>query len=217
MKALPKRRRRQAPDVACLTAVSGVLVLCVCSFVISFFQTNKISYRKNSAIYSVITAKNGSTSTIVVEELDDNVSDITKYAACKEGYSWVGNRWLPPPGVPYLSPNDILLLFQTENTLWWGDSTGRQDYQTMYHMLNADDIHNVHSLELELDRNKGRGGRQAGITFHCPTRIPKDLFFADLGQEKGTNCSNSSSSIGKLDLLVYSTNNNSLMMSGFLY
>ena len=27
-------------------------------------------------------------------------------------YSWMGNSWFPPPGVPYLSPLDLYLLFQ---------------------------------------------------------------------------------------------------------
>ena len=34
-------------------------------------------------------------------------------------YSWIGNSWFPPPGVPYLTPLDLRLLFQKENTLWW--------------------------------------------------------------------------------------------------
>lgn len=193
-----KKRHIHAPDVARLTVL---LALCLFSLLFAYFQTNKLSYRNSSAIFAKITARNaGSTSTIVEVMLDDNVSNTTKYAASKD-YSWVGKRWVPPPGVPYLSPKDILLLFQAENTIWWGDSTGRQDYQTMYHMLNADDIHNIHGLELDLDRNKGNFGNQSGIiTFHCPNRVPRDLFFADLGQVMGTNCSNSSSSIGKFDL-----------------
>jgi len=45
-------------------------------------------------------------------------------------------RWIAPQGRPYLTSRDIVTIFQQENTLWIGDSTGRQDYQTMYSLLD---------------------------------------------------------------------------------
>ena len=115
-------------------------------------------------------------------------------------YSWVGNSWVPPPGVPHLSPQDLRVLFQSENMLWWGDSSARQDYHTMYSMINADDVYNIDRQELDRDINKGKGKRPPEQTFHCPNRSPQDNMFFDLGQVIGTNCSNCSSSIGKFDL-----------------
>jgi len=104
-------------------------------------------------------------------------------------YSWIGNSWFPPPGVPYLSPLDLRLLFQKENTLWWGDSTARQDYGTIYDMINADNIHNIPLVALDRNINKGKLKKQ--YTPHCRNwnRTPDDLCF-DMGQVTGTEITN---------------------------
>jgi hypothetical protein len=131
-------------------------------------------------------------------------------------YSWIGNSWFPPPGVPYLSPLDLRLLFQKENTLWWGDSTARQDYETMNDMINADNIHNIPLGALDRNINKGKYTK---LSLHCRNnwnQTPDDICF-DMGQVTGTEITNynsttnatanatasssSHASIGKFDLV----------------
>lgn len=128
-------------------------------------------------------------------------------------YIWIGNRWVPPMGVPYLLPEQIRHIFRSENTLWLGDSTARQDYQTMYQLIQGDSATKGYLNKLI---NKGKKGTPP---MHCPARRQK-AFVKDAGQVKGTdqNCfSNSttmdtnetdidkswSSKAGKFDLGVY--------------
>lgn len=47
-------------------------------------------------------------------------------------YTWIGNHWFPPSGVEQLPPQRLQQIFVKENTVWWGDSTARQDYHTMH-------------------------------------------------------------------------------------
>jgi len=131
-------------------------------------------------------------------------------------YAWVGNRWIPPSGVQYFSPNDIQLIFKSENTLWMGDSTSRQDYHTMYSMMNAENIQNILVEELNRNINKGKGkhgtmneGKGFKKNFYCPNRNiasgTSAVFWGDLGQVAGTNCTghnslSSTEGIGKFDL-----------------
>jgi hypothetical protein len=131
-------------------------------------------------------------------------------------YSWIGKGWFPPSGVPYLSPLDLRLLFQKENTLWWGDSTARQDYETMNDMINADNIHNIPLGALNRNINKGKYTK---LSLHCRNwnQTPDDICF-DMGQVTGTEITNydsmtnanatsnhtsssSHASIGKFDLV----------------
>jgi hypothetical protein len=139
--------------------------------------------------------------------LKDNV-DGTAAANTNYNYTWQGNTsvWIPPEGVPYLYPSDIRRIFRSENTLWIGDSTARQDYQTMFSLMNGngenitDDNRNVLGLDrdaafLNKNINKGKGAN-GKIARHCPARIipePEETneMFIDLGQVSGTdqNCS----------------------------
>jgi hypothetical protein len=52
-------------------------------------------------------------------------------------YSWIGNHWIPPLGVPTYTAEDMNNFFQKENVLWIGDSTGRRAYATMFAIMNA--------------------------------------------------------------------------------
>jgi len=103
-------------------------------------------------------------------------------------YSWIGNSWFPPPGVSYLSPLDLRLLFQKENTVWWGDSTSRQDYETMNDMINADNIHNIPLGALDRNINKGKYSKPL---LHCRNwNQTPDEFCFDMGQVTGTEITN---------------------------
>jgi hypothetical protein len=54
-----------------------------------------------------------------------------------QNYTWWGNQWIPPPGVPYYTQEDMLDAFSQFDTLWIGDSTTRRAYATLYALLNA--------------------------------------------------------------------------------
>lgn len=54
-----------------------------------------------------------------------------------QDYSWLGNQWVPPPGVPFYTLHDMRKLVQAENILFIGDSTTRRACATMFAMLNA--------------------------------------------------------------------------------
>jgi len=137
------------------------------------------------------------------ESEDDDDSFAHAYSA-RADYTWKSNRWIPPEDVPYLFPRDIRRFFRSENTIWWGDSTGRQDYHTTYWLMlsssqnNTDD--NIIGLDiadkklLERDKNKAKKAPVNNTEFHCPARIiPEEStsLFLDLGQVIGTdeNCS----------------------------
>eukprot|EP00533_Pseudo-nitzschia_delicatissima_P008379 CAMPEP_0116081218 /NCGR_PEP_ID=MMETSP0327-20121206/2084_1 /TAXON_ID=44447 /ORGANISM="Pseudo-nitzschia delicatissima, Strain B596" /LENGTH=357 /DNA_ID=CAMNT_0003571947 /DNA_START=175 /DNA_END=1248 /DNA_ORIENTATION=- len=53
-------------------------------------------------------------------------------------YTWensTSSRWIPPQNTPHLTRRDMLQILSKENTLWIGDSTGRQDYHTLQALL----------------------------------------------------------------------------------
>lgn len=52
-------------------------------------------------------------------------------------YSWQGDQWVPPLGVPRYSQKDMLEAFTSFDTLWIGDSTTRRAYATAHAILTA--------------------------------------------------------------------------------
>ncbi|KAG7346022.1 hypothetical protein IV203_005090 [Nitzschia inconspicua] len=77
-------------------------------------------------------------------------------------YSWIGNTWIPPTGVPRFTPDDMRNVLQRENTLFVGDSTARQDYFTMYNLMNVidnDDSRDITYEQLNHGINFNKGGR----------------------------------------------------------
>jgi hypothetical protein len=75
-------------------------------------------------------------------------------------YSWTGNHWIPPPGVPTFTPSQMRGYFSQKNVLFIGDSIGRRSYATMFGMMNATDWRDVDVNEIDssriIDVNKGR-------------------------------------------------------------
>lgn len=73
-------------------------------------------------------------------------------------YTWIGQRWMPPPGIPLYSVTDMIEFFSNHNVLWMGDSTMRRAYATLFAMMNATDKFNVGSDEVDsyrvIDINK---------------------------------------------------------------
>jgi len=168
-------------------AVSSVFILGLVQF--SSLLKNHLSSNYSISVGRVSIRHAANTSKEYNHSISFNRVSIRHAANTSTEYSWIGNSWFPPPGVPYLSPLDLRLLFQKENTLWWGDSTSRQDFETILGMINADNIHNV-PLEA-LDRNINKGKNLEEITQHCRNwnRTPGDLCF-DMGQVTGTEITN---------------------------
>ena len=64
-------------------------------------------------------------------------------------YTWLGNQFVPPPGVPIFTPSQIRTYFQQRNVLMLGDSTNRRAYGTLLAILNAEDLDDVNVAALE--------------------------------------------------------------------
>ena len=83
-------------------------------------------------------------------------------------YTWIGNQFIPPNGVPMFHPDDFLSYFENRNTLFVGDSTGRRAYATLYGMMKGADLSNIQVIEIDdpnvIDINKkGRRKEQCDI------------------------------------------------------
>lgn len=75
-----------------------------------------------------------------------------------EYYSWTGNHWIPPPGIPTYAADDFLAYFRTRNTLFIGDSTVRRAYASLFAAMTTKDTSNVQVKSMDhisvLDVNK---------------------------------------------------------------
>ncbi|GFH55439.1 hypothetical protein CTEN210_11915 [Chaetoceros tenuissimus] len=75
-------------------------------------------------------------------------------------YTWAGNHFLPPQGVPTFTPIDYREYFSKRNTLFIGDSTGRRAYATLFAMMSScnNDYDNVKVKDMDssttIDFNK---------------------------------------------------------------
>ena len=54
-------------------------------------------------------------------------------------YTWIGNSWIPPQGVPIFTPKQLKDYFSRRNVLFIGDSTSRRHYTTLYYLMNSTD------------------------------------------------------------------------------
>lgn len=64
-------------------------------------------------------------------------------------YKWVGNQWVPPPGVPVFTSSQIKKYFSKCNVLVIGDSTSTQMHVTMLGLMGAADLDNVKKIEVD--------------------------------------------------------------------
>ena len=76
-----------------------------------------------------------------------------------QNYTWVGNHWVPPSGIPMYSAADMRALFGRYNVLFIGDSTMRRSYATLYAILNeTHPVENILVPQVDgrsiIDRNK---------------------------------------------------------------
>ena len=69
-------------------------------------------------------------------------------------YTWIGNHWIPPEGVPTYTSKQIQDYFATRNTLWLGDSTCRRAFLTAHGIINGhhDDTDTVND-DKDLDKH----------------------------------------------------------------
>ncbi len=74
-----------------------------------------------------------------------------------QSYIWYGNHWMPPPGVPMYTREDMRKAFSQFETLWIGDSTTRRAFATTFALMSSTDTSiSVDDLDHEriLDVNK---------------------------------------------------------------
>ena len=69
-------------------------------------------------------------------------------------YTWVGQHWMPPSGVPTFTPQELKSYYSQRNVLILGDSTGRRLYTTLYDIMNATDLNDIKNEEIDDDRYK---------------------------------------------------------------
>lgn len=75
-------------------------------------------------------------------------------------YTWTGNNFIPPNGVPTFTPANYRNYFVKRNTLFIGDSTFRRAYATLFAMMTScnDDDNNLKVKDLDsstvIDFNK---------------------------------------------------------------
>ena len=85
--------------------------------------------------------------------MDESVHERIKNTNSSD-YTWVGNHWTPPPGVPTFTPRQLKEYYSQRNVLVIGDSTSRRFHATLYAMMNATDLDDMKVREIEHDQNK---------------------------------------------------------------
>jgi len=92
-------------------------------------------------------------------------------------YTWTGDHFIPPKGIPTFSPSDFLSYFEQRNTLFIGDSTGRRAYATLFGIINSNDHSDIPVNDIDqpqvIDFNRKR------ITEICmdPNRLLNETDF----------------------------------------
>jgi len=73
-------------------------------------------------------------------------------------YTWTGNHWIPPKGVPTYIPSEFLAYFQKRNVLFIGESLARRSYHTMFNMMSSHNKRDIGSgaLDSNINLNKKR-------------------------------------------------------------
>ena len=83
-----------------------------------------------------------------------NKFQITQHAAASiisttsADYTWIGNSFIAPPGVPTFTPKQIKTYFEGRNVLIIGDSLSRRLHVTLLGIMNAYDLDNIKMREL---------------------------------------------------------------------
>ena len=109
----------------------------------------------------------------------DKSSQVMEYN--ETDYTWIGNHYIPPEGIPMYTFRQMREYFAQKSVLLLGDSTGRRAYGTLYAMLdktqNPPNRYQEFFQENELERSNvidvGRGGRY--VDLGCQQRHPRDF------------------------------------------
>jgi hypothetical protein len=165
--------------------VRGVLVGMFLSLLLTriIYSMKSLSLLTASNFFVKNKPTSASNNSVVVVEFSHSHEPTTTTVAtgAQSSYSWIGNHWRPPAGVPLYSPQDMRNIFSQEKTLWIGDSTARQDYVTLYNIIvarpsnnnskgyNIDDI-TVSDLEHGINVNK-----KGTITEPCQKHLPNGI------------------------------------------
>eukprot|EP00979_Chaetoceros_neogracilis_P005283 scaffold951_cov277-Chaetoceros_neogracile.AAC.6 len=67
-------------------------------------------------------------------------------------YTWLGNQYVPPEGVPVFTPSQIKDYFQNINVLFIGDSTAMRAWWTVKNIINAEDLDNIPFEDVHINR-----------------------------------------------------------------
>ena len=89
-------------------------------------------------------------------------------------YSWVGNHWVAPPGVPTFTPRQLKAYHSQRNVLVIGDSTSRRMYTHLRFIMNATNLDDMKLREIEPDPFKDRGEKVCSedMGYRCVSRMP---------------------------------------------
>ena len=79
-------------------------------------------------------------------------------------YIWVGNHWMPPPGVPTFTPRQLKEYYSRRDILVLGDSTGRRMYTTLYKVMQAANLEDMTIGKIDGDpwKQKKKCGEDMG-------------------------------------------------------
>ncbi len=100
---------------------------------------------------------------VVLNVTNRNVATASNLDALNnQPYVWYGNHWMPPPGVPLYTREDMKKAFPHFDTLWIGDSTARRAFATTFALINStntsisvDDLDSERILDVNKYNRKG--------------------------------------------------------------
>ena len=94
--------------------------------------------------------------------LDESVHERIKNTNSSQ-YTWYGNQWVPPPGIPIFTPRQLKAYYSKRNILVIGDSTSRRFHNTLVNMINAADLDDLKLKEIDRDDFQRRNSCSAEI------------------------------------------------------
>jgi hypothetical protein len=121
--------------------------------------------------------------------MDESVHERIKNTNSSD-YTWVGNHWTPPPGVPTFTPRQLKEYYSQRNVLVIGDSTSRRFHGTLYAMMNATNLDDLKAGKIEQDNNKNK--------YSCYEEMG-DRFISHMAGGKWTVCNNNTVEVEDTD------------------
>jgi len=132
-----------------IALLTGITVFVIASILIIFARVADIEKKLDTATAtaSLVENNNNTNNNNTVHSLSSSSSTIdssTSSSSSKNDvsitdYSWLENTFIPPPGIPTFTPEQMLEYFQKRNVLFVGDSLIRRFHGTLFAILNAED------------------------------------------------------------------------------